>query len=199
MQALRTLICVTAVAAVVASVGVPPARSNSTHGAPDMPMPDTVTGLHDFDFLVGRWRVHHRRLKERLAGSHEWIEFDGTSELRTLMGGYGNVDDNVMDLPAGRYRAASLRSFEPRSNTWSIWFLDGRTPLGPLDPPVRGRFRDGVGTFLGDDTFNGVPIRVRYTWSKITPRSAHWAQAFSTDGGATWETNWEMEFTRIDG
>ena len=196
MQALNTLLFASAVAAVVAIAGVPPARSNPTQGAHAMSAPATVPGLHDFDFLVGRWRVHHRRLKERLAGSHEWIEFDGTSEMRTLMDGYGNVDDNVMNLPSGRYRAASLRSFEPKSATWSIWFLDGRTPLGPLDPPVRGRFRDGVGTFLGDDTFNGVPIRVRYTWSQITPRACRWEQAFSTDGGATWETNWEMDFTR---
>ena len=67
----------------------------------------------------------------------------------------------------------------------------------PLDPPVRGRFQDGVGTFLADETFNGKPIRVRFTWSKITPASAHWEQAFSPDAGATWETNWVMDFTRL--
>jgi hypothetical protein len=178
--------------------GAGAAPTASPHGATTMQSQTPATGLHDFDFLVGSWKVHHRRLKERLAGSHEWIEFDGTSVMRTLMDGYGNVDDNVMRPPAGTYRAAGLRAFEPRSGTWSIWFLDSRTPLGPLEPPVRGRFRDGVGTFLGDDTFNGVPIRVRYTWSKITPTTCHWEQAFSTDGGATWETNWEMDFVRVE-
>ena len=117
--------------------------------------------------------------------------------MRQLMGGYGNVDDNVVELPGGAYRAAGLRSFEPKSGKWSIWWLDGRTPLGALDPPVRGSFRDGIGTFLADDTFNGMPIRVRFTWSKITPTSCHWEQAFSTDGGNSWETNWAMDFKRV--
>jgi hypothetical protein len=155
-----------------------------------------IAGLHDFDFLFGEWKVHHRRLKARLANDHEWIEFEGSSVVQKILGGYGTVDDNVLELPTGTYHGASLRSFEPKSGTWSIWWLDSRTPLGPLDPPVRGSFRSGVGTFLGDDTFNGIPIRVRYEWSKINPTSCHWEQAFSADGGATWETNWVMDFKR---
>jgi hypothetical protein len=154
-------------------------------------------GLTDFDFLVGHWQVHHRRLKERLADNHEWVEFEGSAVTQKIMGGYGTLDDNVLELPAGTYRGVGLRSFEPKSGTWSIWWLDSRTPLGPLDPAVRGSFRGGVGTFVADDTFNGRPIRVRFTWSKITPASCHWEQAFSTDNGATWETNWVMDFKRV--
>jgi len=160
-------------------------------------MTTAPAGLSDFDFLVGEWQVHHRRLKERLAGNRDWIEFQGTSAAHKVMGGYALVDDNVLDLPAGAYRAAGLRSFDATTGVWSIWWLDGRTPLGPLDPPVRGRFQEGVGTFLADETFNGKPIRVRFTWSKITPTSAHWEQAFSPDAGASWETNWAMDFTRL--
>ena len=78
------------------------------------------------------------------------------------------------------------------------WWLDGRMPLGPLDPPVRGGFRDGVGTFTADEAFRGKPIKVRFTWSRITPTSARWEQAFSPDGGKTWEVNWEMDFTRLN-
>jgi hypothetical protein len=156
----------------------------------------TVSGLHDFDFLIGRWQVHHRRLKERLANNHEWVEFEGTSVLQMVMGGYGTVDDNVLELPGGTYRAVGLRSFDAKSGQWSIWWLDSRTPLGPLDPPVRGSFQNGVGTFVANDTFNGNPIRVRFEWSRITPTSCHWEQAFSTDGGASWETNWVMDFKR---
>ena len=76
---------------------------------------------------------------------------------------------------------------------WSIWWFDGRTP-SELDPPVTGRFENGVGTFYSDDTFKGKPIRVRFTWSNITAASAHWEQAFSADGGKTWETNWTTDF-----
>ena len=153
-------------------------------------------GVHDFDFFVGRWDVHHRRLKERLANNHEWLDFTGTTITSALMGGAANVDDNVLELPGNPYRAVSLRSFDAKSGLWSIWWLDGRSPQGPLDTPVQGRFQGGVGTFYAEDTFNGKPIRVRFVWSDITPTSARWEQAFSTDGGKTWETNWIMEFVR---
>jgi len=102
----------------------------------------------------------------------------------------------VIGFPDGPWRGASLRSFDPATGQWSIWWLDSRMPLGPLDPPVRGRFRDGTGTFLAEDTFEGEPIVVRFIWSRITPESCRWEQAFSADGGTTWETNWEMDFTR---
>lgn len=155
----------------------------------------THTGAaHDFDFLVGSWTVRHRRLKSRLAGSTEWDEFAGTSVLWKTLGGLGTVDDNVLDLPGGTYRAVTIRAFNPEKRRWSIWWLDARNPA--IDPPVHGGFKDRVGTFVGDDTFNGRPIKVRFRWSKITPTSAHWDQAFSLDGGATWEENWHMEFTR---
>jgi len=154
-------------------------------------------GLHDFDFLIGAWRVHHRRLKARLAGNHDWEEFEGTSKLEMTMAGAGTVDDNWIDLPGGAYRAVGIRAFDLKTGLWSIWWLDGRAPQGPLDPPVRGRFENGVGIFTGDDTLNGKPIRVRYTWSRITPTTCHWEQAFSPDGGKTWETNWIMDLTRL--
>jgi len=159
-------------------------------------MKDAASGIHDFDFFVGHWRVHHRRLKERLANSHEWIKFEGTTVAQKLMQGYGNIDDNVLEFPGDTYRAVTLRSFDPKSREWSIWWLDSRSPQGPLDPPVRGSFRDGVGTFYADDILNGKPIRVRFIWSKITATSCHWEQAFSSDKGASWETNWVMEFER---
>ncbi len=160
------------------------------------PIENAASGVHDFDFFIGRWNVHHRRLKERLADSHDWVDFKGTTVMQTIMGGNGNIDDNVLELPGDTYRAVSLRSFDSKSRLWSIWWLDGRSPQGPLDRPVKGGFQDGVGTFYGDDTFNGKPIRVRFVWSDITPTSARWAQAFSADGGRTWETNWTMEFVR---
>ena len=150
---------------------------------------------NDFDFLVGRWKVHHRRLEERLNHCTEWKTFRGTSVMRPLMEGQGNVDDNLLELPGGPYRAASLRAFDPATGLWAIWWLDARNPH-QLDPPVRGRFEGGVGTFLADDTFNGRKIIVRFLWSDITPTSARWQQAFSDDGGRTWETNWVMDFER---
>jgi len=155
-----------------------------------------LSHLHDFDFLVGEWRVHHRRLKERLADNHEWVEFEGTCAMRKLMDGWSNVDDNVLDMPGGAYRAVGLRAYDPKTAQWAIWWLDGRNPFGELDPPVKGRFTDGVGNFYAETTLRGKPIRMRFTWSHITATSAQWEQAFSPDGGKTWEMNWHMDFER---
>jgi hypothetical protein len=150
-------------------------------------------GSRDFDFFIGKWNVRHRRLKARLAGSREWEEFGGTAELRTILGGSGNIDDNLLELPGGNYRAITLRSYDPATKTWAIWWLDGRNPH-QLDVPMKGRFENGTGLFFADDVFEGKPIKVRFIWTAGT--APRWEQAFSGDGGKTWETNWLMEFTR---
>lgn len=151
---------------------------------------------HDFDFFFGDWKVRHRYLKTRLAGSTEWLEFDGTTKAQPLLGGAGNVDDNILDKPGDPYRAVTVRAYDAKTNTWAIWWIDGRTPTGPLDPPMLGRFENGVGTFFSDQTFNGKPIKVRFLWTPKSDSAAQWEQAFSADGGKTWETNWVMQFTR---
>jgi hypothetical protein len=154
---------------------------------------------HDFDFLFGRWQVAHRRLSQRLAGCTHWDLFQGTSEARALLGGQGNIDDNLIDLPAergGPYRAATLRAFDAARGQWSIWWLDGRA-ADRIDTPMVGRFdAEGTGLFFADDRFEGRPIRVRFRWLHTRTPSPRWEQAFSTDQGASWETNWEMVFTR---
>lgn len=147
-----------------------------------------------FDFLHGRWRVTHRKLKERLAGNSEWIEFPGTLEVAPILGGLGNFDENVLRDPKGEYHASSLRLFNPGTGQWSIWWLDARVPA--VEPPVVGAFRGNKGTFFAEDTFKGRPIRVRTTYEPLTAEHAQWTQAFSPDAGASWETNWIMDFRR---
>jgi len=171
------------------------ANSAATQASPSQATA-TQAGLHDFDFFMGEWTVHHRRLRERLAGSHDWEEFEGTTSTRKILGGWGNMDDNLLDMPGAAYRAVTLRSFDQATGLWSIWWLDGRSPSANLDPSVKGRFENGIGTFYADDTLNGKPIRVRFTWSHSSATACHWEQAFSPDGGKTWETNWIMEFRR---
>jgi len=87
-----------------------------------------IPGLHDFDFLVGQWKAHHRKLKQRLANNHEWIEFEGTLLNQPLMGRSSNVDDTVLSVPGAPYRGVALRSFDPKTQQWSIWWLDSRRP-----------------------------------------------------------------------
>jgi hypothetical protein len=172
----------------------------SVHASQDTPKPvqaaANLAGLHDFDFLVGQWQVRSRKLKERLADSHDWVEFDGTISMRKLMDGSANVDDTFFNVPGGAYHGVGLRSYDPKTGQWAIWWLDGRDPFGDLDPPVKGRFENGVGIFYADDTLRGKKIRVRFTWSHITPTSAQWEQAYSPDGGKTWEVNWAQQLQR---
>ncbi|WGM40287.1 hypothetical protein [Caulobacter sp. NIBR1757] len=157
------------------------------------PLP--ADGRKDFDFLIGSWRVRHRYLKARLAGSTEWLSFEGWCQCRKTMGGLGNFDDNLLNGPRGAYGASAVRRFDAALNRWSIWWLDARYPT--IDAPVHGSFEDGVGTFIGEDRLDGRPILVRFTWSNITATTAQWSQAFSPDGGQTWEVNWDMDFERI--
>ena len=172
---------------------ISPAHSSDppkpTQGAANM------AGSHDFDFQVGEWRVHHR--VKRPASNDQWLEFDGTCSNRGLMDGSANVEDQRFDKPTGVTHGVALRAYDPKTAQWAIWWIDSRDPFGALDPQVKGRFENGVGTFYSDGTLDGRPIRTRFIWSKITPTSAHWEQAYSSDAGKTWETNWIMEFQRI--
>jgi hypothetical protein len=167
----------------------------------DVPPPNLaqdLSGVHDFDFFVGKWQTHSRKLKERLTGSHDWEEFDGTIRSFKLMTGLANVDDTEFDMPEGIYRGVAPRAYDPKTGLWAIWWIDGRNPHGALDPPVKGRFVHGVGTFYADDTLRGKPIKVRFVWSDITPTSARWEQAYSGDGGKTWEVNWSQVLRRLE-
>lgn len=158
-------------------------------------LPKLADAPKDFDFLVGRWKVSHRRLRERLVGSDQWDEFGGTLVNWPVLGGKGNVGDNVMEFPSGTVRGVGLRSFDEASRQWSSWWLDGRTPTD-IAAPVRGGFEGDIGTFIGDDTVAGRPVKTRVTWSRITPTSARWEQSSSADSGRTWESNWLSDFVR---
>ncbi|MEO6799699.1 MAG: hypothetical protein ABI178_07170 [Rhodanobacter sp.] len=149
----------------------------------------------DFDFIIGNWQVRHRRLNSRLAGCSEWTEFGGTSCTRKILGGFGNVEDNVLNLPDAAVRAAAFRSFNEKSQEWAIWWLDGRAPHS-LEEPVIGNFAGHIGTFFANATQNGRQVRVRFIWNANPDGNPQWKQAFSADGGDTWETNWVMEFLR---
>jgi hypothetical protein len=155
-----------------------------------MPVPGT-----EFDFQIGRWNVAHRRLKARLADCRDWEDFAGTCEMRPVLGGHGNVEDHQLHISTGSYRALAVRSFDAATERWAIWWLDDRAPH-TLDAPVIGRFEDGVGAFYADEMLDGAPVRMRFLWLRTDTATPHWEQALSADGGASWETNWTMDFAR---
>lgn len=171
------------------------ASQNACHQErPPVTLPLESSAPKDFDFIIGDWIVHHKRLNERLVGCTTWTAFSGRSSTRKTLGGLGNLEDNILYHPEGTFRAAALRSYCTKTKNWSIWWLDSRNP-SQLDKPVVGRFIDARGVFYADDLLNGQPIKVRFTWLPHQNEEARWEQAFSGDGGATWETNWIMQFT----
>ena len=149
---------------------------------------------HDFDFLLGSWHVRNRRLRNRLVGSEAWEDFEASLVVRPILSGLGNIDEYVTTLDGRHFEGASLRLFSLTTLEWRIYWVDTR--FGNLQAPVVGSFVDGVGTFRGEDVHDGSPVATRFLWSETTPLSARWEQAFSANGGATWETNWIMEFSR---
>ncbi len=155
-----------------------------------------MDGRQDFDFWMGRWTVSNRRLRERLKGSTEWDEFAATAIARPLLNGLGNEDEFRTDYWPN-FIGMSFRFFNPETKQWAIYWADSKR--GTLEPPVFGSFSGDTGLFFGDDMFEGRPIRVRFTWKIGGTQAARWDQAFSEDGGQTWETNWIMDMTRIAG
>jgi hypothetical protein len=149
----------------------------------------------DFDFQIGTWRVSHRRQKERLANCTEWESFDGTCTMFPVLGGNGNIEDNLLNIASGAYRALAVRSYNPEQQTCTIWWLDARSPHS-LDVPVVGRFENGIGAFYAIDSLNSIPVRVRFLWLCTDAPTPRWEQAMSADNGVTWETNWTMDFAR---
>jgi len=160
-----------------------------------MSVSEDVPDSHDFDFLFGTGSIVSRRLTSRLTGSNDWEQFGAEQTCRPMPGGIGNVDEFRADWPGHEgFIGGSYRFFRLATRTWSIYWADNVT--GVLQPPVREGFKDGVGTFFGEDDHEGTPVLARFTWSDVDTRVPKWEQALSIDNGQTWETNWTMECTR---
>ncbi|RXE95800.1 hypothetical protein [Pseudoalteromonas phenolica] len=152
-----------------------------------------VAGAQDFDFVIGNWRVHHKRLDNMFSEDKRWVEFEGLSSTSHILGGAGNVEDNLLYFPDGAFRAVAMRAFNAQTGRWSIWWLDGRFP-DKVDTPVVGSFKNNIGLFYADEVIKGRKTKVRFQWDASMPNNPKWAQAFSFDEGKSWETNWTMSF-----
>ena len=147
--------------------------------------------MNDFDFFLGRWRVHNRRLRERFADCSEWDEFDGHTWVETWIDGVMQIER--MELPTLGVTSSTIRTFDASRNEWSLrWLVSSE---GVLYPPVMGQFNGDTGIFRGPDTEGGVPVETEFLWDKSDPELIIWEQRMSRDG-VTWEHNWTMEFTR---
>ncbi len=154
-------------------------------------------GSHDFDFLIGDWKAHVRRLPERLKGSNVWVVYDGISNHKKLLDSNANFEE--FDVATSdkklRIKAQTLRLYNPESHQWSIYLVD--LDKGTLDiPPVVGQFNGKRGEFYNQQIWEGRAVLVRYMWLDISPKSSRMEQSFSGDGGKTWEVNWICELSR---
>jgi hypothetical protein len=152
-------------------------------------------GQQDFDFEIGVWKTHLSRLLRPLTGSTTWVEYEGTTVVRKVWDGRANLVELVADGPSGHFEGLSLRLYNPQSRQWSLNFASSQS--GALSQPAVGAFKNGRGEFFSQETYNGRSIFVRFVISDITPNSCRFEQAFSDDGGKTWEVNWIATDTRV--
>lgn len=185
---------------VVAGSFLPPASLKSMQQPPidssgDLHIvPSKTSSQDDFEFLVGKWRIHNRKLKTRLKNSKEWLEFEAFGETQRNLNGFGTIDSYKTTFNGQAFEAMALRLFNPKTKLWSIYWADSNVVV--MDPPVVGSFDGKIGSFYGKDFWEETPIIVQFRWDKTNADSPVWSQAFSTDNGKTWEWNWYMTFSR---
>ncbi len=173
------------------------AQQNSDAAKTSVQHTPTEQWTTDFDFEIGTWTIHLKRLDHRLTGSTTWVEFDGTSVTRKVWDGRADLEEFEVDSPTGRIEGMTLRLYDPQTHQWSLYWATSKS--GVMGPPTIGEFKNGRGEFFDTEPSgpNGRAILVRFVWSDITPNSAHFEQSFSDDGGKTWEVNWITDQTRV--
>jgi hypothetical protein len=154
-------------------------------------------GQHDFDFELGKWKLHLKKLDKPLTGSKKWIEFDGTSVTMPLWNGKSQVEQFEVDAPDGNHiEGMTVRLYSPTSHQWSLYWANQKN--GHFDVPTIGEKVGDHGEYYDQEVFEGRTILVRFIWSKITAKTAHFEQSFSDDGGKTWEVNWITDQSRVE-
>jgi hypothetical protein len=171
-------------------------RTSAQQPATKVSSTDERDGQHDFDFEFGHWKIHNRRLLHPLSGSNEWVEFDGTVVAQPIWDGRANMDVFEADSSTGHLEGMTVRTYNTTSHQWSLYWATSKTGVFSL-PATVGKFEGDRGEFYDQEDYNGRNILVRFIWTVTSPDAPQWEQAFSLDGGKTWETNWIINFTRV--
>ena len=185
--------CVAAVA--VASPARVDAQSNGSSPTSVQQTSTHRDGQADFDFEIGTWTTHLRRLLKPLTGSTTWAEYQGTTVVRKVWNGRANLVELEVDGPAGHIEALSLRLYNPQSRQWSLNFAN--SAAGTMAVPTIGEFSNGRGEFYDQETLNGRAILVRFLILPVSADTIRFEQSYSDDGGKTWELNWVAVDTRV--
>jgi hypothetical protein len=198
MGALRHVLTYLLACGLVVTLQPPQGLARQNADAPStIVQPDSTErdGQHDFDFEIGTWKTHLSRLLHPLTGSTIWTPYEGSTVVRSIWNGRANLVELEVDGPTGHIEALSLRLYNPQSRQWSLNFANSND--GALSQPTIGEFKNGRGEFFDQELLNGRAIYVRFVVSDITPDSCRFEQAFSADGGKTWEVNWIAIDTRV--
>lgn len=171
-------------------------RAQATDAPPPAAKPTAQPdGQHDFDFIFGRWRIHLKRRAHAATGPDTWTQFDGYGRYRKIWDGRANLNEFEADAPSGHVEGLTLRTYNPQTHQWSLYWASSQD--GILGKPQVGQFRNGQGEFYAMDTVDGKVQFIRYVWTHAGPNSAHFEQAFSADGGKTWDVNWISDMVRV--
>src|SRR5882672_11850605 len=196
LKQLRTYLPVFGLVLILLSLQGLAQQNPAASGTSPQPTPAERDGQRDFDFEIGTWRTQLSRLQRPLTGSNTWIKYDGTTVVRKVWDGRANLVELVADGPAGHFEGLSLRLYNSQSHQWSLNFASSSS--GVMSPPTIGGFENGRGEFYNQETLNGRAIFVRFVISDITATSRRFEQAFSDDGGKTWEVNRIAIDTRVN-
>ncbi len=153
--------------------------------------------LQNFNFLIGKWSVLNRRLKERLINSDEWIEFQAEMETKSILNGLGLMDEMKSSYFGDEFIGLSIRMLNPESNKWTIYWADTANAAIGLKEQVVGGFKNGIGEFFGKEIYQGREVKLRFIWNKPSIDTAKWEQAYFYEINNEWETNWTMLFTAV--
>jgi hypothetical protein len=177
---------------IATTLAAPSFAQNSVDPA-NLPQRD---GSHDFDFLIGTWKAHARRLPDRLNNSNVWVEYEGISNHKKLLDSNANLEEFEVTSTDKKLhiKAQTLRLYNPTSHQWSVFLVDLDNGVLSL-PPAAGQFNGTRGESFDQEDFKGRAILVRYVWLNVSPTSARMEQSFSQDGGKTWEVNWICELS----
>lgn len=153
--------------------------------------------IQDFDFLIGKWTVVNKKLKERLKKNNDWIDFPAAMETKPILNGLGLMDEMKSSYFGDEFVGLSIRIVDPKTKVWTIYWADTSNPENYLKEQVVGEFKNGIGEFFGKELYQGKEYKLRFIWRMQSKNEAQWEQAYFDDLNNEWETNWIMNFTRV--
>ena len=153
---------------------------------------------HDFDFIFGTWDIHNRKRRDTADPScDDSVEFATTSRTEPILAGLSHVEriHAGPGSPGGPWEGMTLRQFDPHDAVWRIWWASTQRP-GRLDPPLSGRFTDGIEGVHRPGRPRRHTGRPPVHLDQPGARPGPVDPGALGDAGRTWRLDWVMDFNR---